>query len=121
MINRADEWLDKYFGSGKARHKPLPITLDFAGMFGCSLDYFNDLLKHETRKNVEDYINFKRIAKAETILEQGSMRVEEVAAELEFSADSAFCLLFKKFRGEISGKNNFRFQHRFIKLSSINP
>lgn len=104
MINRTDEWLDEFFGSGKCRYMPLPTTLDFAGMFGCSPDYFNDLLKHETGKNTEDYINFKRIARAENLLKQGIMRVEEVAAELGFSTDSAFCVLFKKLRGEMPQK-----------------
>lgn len=51
VTNRTDEWLDKYFCSGKVRYMPLPTTLDFAGMFGCSPGYFNDLLKHETGKN----------------------------------------------------------------------
>lgn len=100
VLDRTDEWLDEFFGSGKARYMPLPTAWDFAEMFGCSPDYFNDLLKHETGKIAEDYVNFKRIARAENLLKQGTLRVEEVAAELGFSTDSAFCLLFKKLRGE---------------------
>lgn len=103
VIHGTDEWLDAYLSSGKARYMSLPTVLDFARMFGCSPDYFNDLLKHETGKTAEDYINFKRIARAEHLLKQGSMRVEEVAAELGFSTDSAFCVLFKKLRGEMPG------------------
>lgn len=104
VIDRTDAWLDEFLGSGKARYAPLPTAWDFAGMFGCSPDYFNDLLKHETGKNAEDYINFKRISRAENLLKQGTMRVEEVAAELGFSTDSAFCLLFKKLRGKMPEK-----------------
>lgn len=70
-------------------------------MFGCSPDYFNDLPKHETGKNAEGYINLKRIARAENLLKQGIMRVGEVAAELGFSTDAAFLVLFKKLRGEM--------------------
>lgn len=104
VINRTDRWLDAFFRSGKARYMPLPTALDFAGMFDCSADYFNDLLKHETGKNVEDYINLKRISKAESLLKQGIMRLEDVAAELGFSTDSSFCGLFKKLRGEMPVK-----------------
>lgn len=104
VLDRTDEWLDEFFGSGKARYMPLPTACDFAEMFGCSPDYFNDLLKHETGKNAEDYVNFKRITRAENLLKQGALRVEEVAAELGFSTDSAFCLLFKKLRGEAPKK-----------------
>lgn len=77
VINKTDEWLDAYFCSGKVRYMLLPMTLDFARMFGRLPDYFNDLLK------------------------QGIMQVGEVTAELGFFTDSVFCVLFKKLRGEM--------------------
>ena len=101
VVERTCEWLDEFFGSGKARYMPLPTARDFAGLFDCSADYFNDLLKHETGKNAEDYVNFRRISRAAYLLKQGIMRVEEVAAELGFSTGSAFCALFRKLRGEM--------------------
>lgn len=104
VIAQTDKWLDEFFGAGKARYMSLPTAWNFSEMFDCSPDYFNDLLKHETGKNTEDYINFKRIAIAEKLLKQQIMRVEDVAAELGFPSDSAFCVLFKKLKGDIPEK-----------------
>ena len=100
LVNRADQWIEDFFRSGKARYVPLPTARDFAGMFGCTSDYFNDLLKHETGKCTEDYVNSKRISFAVVQLRKGDRDIKDVAADLGFPTDQVFCSLFRKLRGE---------------------
>lgn len=100
LVNRTDQWIEDFFSSGKARYAPLPTARDFAGMCGCTPDYFNDLLKHETGKYTDDYVNLKRISFAEVQLRKGDRDIKDVAADLGFPTDQVFCSLFKKLRGE---------------------
>lgn len=100
LVNRTDQWIEDFFSSGKARYAPLPTARDFAGMCGCTPDYFNDLLKHETGKYTDDYVNLKRISFAEVQLRKGDRDIKDVAADLGFPTDLVFCSLFKKLRGE---------------------
>lgn len=100
LVNRTDQWIEDFFSSGKARYAPLPTARDFAGMCGCTPDYFNDLLKHETGKYTDDYVNLKRISFAEVQLRKGDRDIKDVAADLGFPKDLVFCSLFKKLRGE---------------------
>lgn len=100
LVNRTDQWIEDFFSSGKARYAPLPTARDFAGMCGCTPDYFNDLLKHETGKYTDDYVNLKRISFAEVQLRKGDRDIKDVAADLGFPTNLVFCSLFKKLRGE---------------------
>lgn len=100
VIRRTDDWLNDFFVSGRARYMPLPTSQDFAGLLGCSPDYFNDLLKYETGKDTEDYVNFKRISRAEDMLKRGAKSIEEIAEDLGFPTDLQFCGLIGKLKGK---------------------
>ena len=100
MLERTDRELEIFFRTGKAQYERFPSPEDFAGLFGCSPDYFNDMLKHETGKDMEDYVKFKQISCAEYLLRSGTESVEAVAARLGFPTDRAFCTLFKKLKGK---------------------
>lgn len=100
MLEQTDRELEIFFQTGKAQYERFPSSEDFARLFGCSPDYFNDMLKHETGKDTEDYVKFKQIACAEYLLKRGTESVEEVAARLGFPTDREFCTLFKRLKGK---------------------
>lgn len=100
MLERTDRELDIFFRTGKAQHKRIPSSEDFAGSFGCSPDYFNDMLKHETGKDTDGYVRSKQISIAEYMLKSGVVSVEEVAALLGFPTNREFCTLFKNLNGK---------------------
>lgn len=99
LVDRADRYVDDFFRSGRARCQPLPTAATLAGTLGCSPDYFNDLLRHETGKCTDDYVRLKQIARAEQLLKQDTRSVTDVAREVGFPTGQAFCNLFKKLKG----------------------
>ncbi len=107
LVNRTDLELEAFFRSGRARSVQIPAAKEFAGLFGCSEAYFNDLLKQETGKRTPDYVQCKRIAFARELLRQGRSSVEEVAAQLGFRGDPAFCALFRRL-AEMPPQGSFR-------------
>ena len=100
MLERTDRELEIFFRTGKAQYERFPSSEDLAGLCGCSPDYFNDMLKHETGKDTEDYVKFKQISCAEYLLSRGTESVEAVAARLGFPTNRAFCTLFKRLKGK---------------------
>ena len=99
MLNRTDRQLNAFFRAGRARYERLPSAEDFAGFFGCSPSYFNDVLRHETGRDMESYVEFRRISFARYLLSRGTERVGEVASWLGFPTDRAFCTLFRRLKG----------------------
>ena len=76
MLNRTDRQLNAFFRAGRARYERLPSAEDFAGVFGCSPAYFNDLLKHETGKDTARYVAFRELSCAGEALCRGTARPE---------------------------------------------
>ena len=99
MLERTDRALELFFREGKARRERLPSSEYLALPFGCSPDYFNDMLRHETGKDAEEYVLFKQISIAERMLRSRAASVGEVAARLGFPSDRAFCSLFRRLKG----------------------
>ncbi|HIY48728.1 MAG TPA: helix-turn-helix transcriptional regulator [Candidatus Barnesiella excrementavium] len=100
-IGKVDSWLEQFFRSGLARHSALPAAETLAARLGCSPAYFDDALKQVTGKDFRNYVNAKRIALAEALLQQGVQSVEEVAETLGFPTGHDFCTLFRRLRGEL--------------------
>lgn len=76
VLDCTDRRLGTFFRSGKAPHERLPSAEDFAGFFGCSPAYFNDLLKHETGKDTARYVAFRELSCAGEALCRGTARPE---------------------------------------------
>lgn len=76
MLNRTDRQLNAFFRAGRARYERLPSAEEFAGVFGCSPAYFNDLLKHETGKDTARYVAFRELSCAGEALCRGTARPE---------------------------------------------
>lgn len=99
-VGATDAWLEHFFRSGQARRSALPTAEVLAARMGCSPAYFDDALKQTTGKDTRNYVNAKRIALAESLLQQGALGVEEVAEMLGFPTGRDFCALFRRLRGE---------------------
>lgn len=102
-VGATDAWLEHFFRSGLARRSALPTAEVLAARAGCSPAYFDDALKQATGKDTRNYVNAKRIALAESLLQQGTLGVEEVAETLGFPTSRDFCALFRRLRGEALG------------------
>lgn len=104
LLRRTDAELESFFRSGRAARMPLPAAADFGCRFGCTAAYFDDLLACETGKTTQSYVLAKRLSVAEELLSCGAYRPEEVARQLGFPSDTAFCRLFRRLGARNSGK-----------------
>ena len=91
--------MDAYFTDGRTQQEGLPTVKYCAGKLCLSPNYFGDLVKKETGKTAQEYIQFKLIDLAkEQILDPGKT-IAQVAYELGFQYPQHFTRLFKKVVG----------------------
>ena len=102
VVATADKMLANWFFSGMAREKGLPGAVWFARMLNLSAAYFDDLMKHETGKSTEDYVEFKRLDLAREQLLRTDKSVTEIAGGLGYPSAQYFSCLFKKITGYFS-------------------
>lgn len=75
-----------------------------AGHFGISGNYFGEYFKQQTGISYQDYLLDYRLKLVETYLKYSSVRLSEIAYELQFSDESHLSKLFKKYRGVTPGE-----------------
>ncbi|MCL1675359.1 helix-turn-helix transcriptional regulator [Elizabethkingia meningoseptica] len=75
-----------------------------AEQFGISGNYFGEYFKQQTGISYQDYLLDYRLKLVETYLRHSSIRLSEIAYELQFSDESHLSKLFKKYRGMTPGK-----------------
>ncbi|MNG20122.1 Melibiose operon regulatory protein [compost metagenome] len=68
----------------------------FAEHLNLSSNYFGDLIKKETGKSAQDYIQTKVIHVAKKLIFDDSKSISEIAYELGFSYPQHFTRLFKQ-------------------------
>ncbi len=95
ILNRLEEILDEYFGSGKLLQKGLPTVQFIAGALNVSPNYLSDLLKVLTGQSTQQHIHDKLIEKAKEKLSTTDLSVSEIAYELGFEHPQSFSKLFK--------------------------
>ncbi|MDR4892402.1 MULTISPECIES: AraC family transcriptional regulator [unclassified Chryseobacterium] len=78
--------------------------------FGISENYFGEYFKQQTGTSYQDYLLDYRLKLVETYLKYSSVRLSEIAYELQFSDESHLSKLFKKYRGVTPGeyRKNFK-------------
>lgn len=69
-----------------------------ADHFGISRNYFGEYFKQHTGVSYQDYLLDYRLRLVETYLKYSSVRLSEIAYELQFSDESHLSKLFKKYR-----------------------
>ena len=104
VLTRFEALLDDYFQSGKSHANGLPTVRYFADKVFLSPNYFGDLVKKETGKNPQEYIQSKIIDTAKDMLADTEKTVNQIADELGFQYSQHFNRMFKKVAGYTPGE-----------------
>lgn len=106
IIERLDIIMDDYFETEKPQTHELLSAEYCADLLQLSSNYLCDMLKFETGKYFEEYIQFKRFEIAKKWLLDTDKTVNEISKELGFQSAQYFSRLFKKLTG--FSPNDFR-------------
>lgn len=96
ILTRFEDLLNDYFRSDKPQALGLPSVAFCAEQLHLSPKYFGDLIKKETGKSAQEYIQLKLIATAKDKIFDTGKSISEVAYELGFKYPSHFTRFFKK-------------------------
>ena len=99
LLTRFEELLRDYFTSDKPQSLGLPSVAWCADRLHLSANYFGDLIKKETGKSAQEYIQLTTIDRAKELLIEGRKSVSEIAYELGFKYPHHLSRLFKKVVG----------------------
>lgn len=100
ILTRFELLLDEYFANGKAKSDGLPSVRYCASELCLSAGYFGDLVKKETGKSAQAYIQQKVISIAKELILCPRYSITQVAYELGFQYPQHFTRLFKKLTGQ---------------------
>jgi AraC-like DNA-binding protein len=95
ILEKFEELLNGYFISEKPYSIGLPSVAYFADELHLSANYFGDLIKKETGKSAQEYIQAKIIDIAKNKIFDSSKTINEIAYELGFKYPQHFSRLFK--------------------------
>lgn len=96
FLEKFEELLRSYFSSNKPQKTGLPSVSYCANELHLSANYFGDLIKKETGKTAQDYIQSKVIDLAKERIFDADKSISEVAYELGFAYPQHFTRLFKQ-------------------------
>ena len=96
VLEKFEVLINEYFQSGKPQSIGLPSVAWFADELHLSAGYFGDLVKKETGRTAQEYIQSKVIDVAKEKIFDQSKSVSEIAYELGFKYPQHFSRLFKK-------------------------
>jgi AraC-like DNA-binding protein len=96
ILERFEKLLNDFFTSAKPQTVGLPSVAYCAGELSLSANYFGDLIKKETGKSVQEYIQMKVIDVAKERIFDLGKSVSEIAYELGFKYPQHFTRLFKQ-------------------------
>lgn len=96
ILSRFESLLDDYFDNGRARTDGLPTVKYFADKVFLSPNYFGDLIKKETGKTAQEYIQTRLIDAAKEMIAGSDKTMSQIAYELGFQYSQHFNRLFKK-------------------------
>ncbi len=96
VLMRFENLLDEYFHGNTAERNGLPSVKFFADKLCLSPNYFGDMLKKETGKTPQEYIQEKIIEEAKSRITDTKDTVSNIAYSLGFQYPQHLCRLFKK-------------------------
>ena len=96
ILERFETLLNEYYQTDKPQSIGLPSVAYCAGELNLSASYFGDLIKKETGKTAQEYIQEKLIDVAKEKIFNINKSVSEVAYELGFKYPQHFTRLFKQ-------------------------
>jgi len=100
ILERFENLLNKYFQTDKPQTIGLPSVAWCASELNLSSNYFGDLIKKETGKTAQEYIQSKLIEVAKEKIFDPNKSVSQVAYELGFKYPQHFTRLFKQRVGQ---------------------
>ncbi|MVM41166.1 helix-turn-helix domain-containing protein [Spirosoma sp. HMF3257] len=109
ILERFETLLHAYFQTDKPQTIGLPTVTYCAGELNLSANYFGDLIKKETGKTAQEYIQSKVIDLAKERIFDQRKSVSQVAYELGFKYPQHFIRLFKQRVGQ--SPNEYRMLH----------
>ena len=99
VLEKFEELLNRYFSTGKPAEAGLPSVAYCAGELNLSANYFGDLIKKETGKSAQEYIQHKIIDVAKNKVFNSDRTINEIAFEMGFKYPQHFTRLFKQKTG----------------------
>lgn len=108
-LARFERLLDDYLSSGAAARDGLPSVRYFADKICLSPNYFGDMVKRQTGKSAQEYIQLRMIDAAKEGLLDPQKTITQVAYSLGFQYPQHFVRFFKRQVGLTPGR--YRLQH----------
>jgi len=99
ILERFENLLNAYFQTDKPQTVGLPSVAYCAGELSLSPNYFGDLIKKETGKTAQEYIQAKVMDMAKERIFDQSKSVSQIAYDLGFKYPQHFTRLFKQHVG----------------------
>lgn len=93
---RFEQLLDDYLDSGLATTQGIPTVKYFADKICLSSNYFGDLVKAETGKTAQEYIQLKMISLAKDAMLDPDKNIKQIAETLGFQHPQHFVRFFKE-------------------------
>lgn len=100
ILERFENLLNEYYQTDKPQTIGLPSVAYSASELNLSANYFGDLIKKETGKTAQEYIQSKVIDVAKEKIFDQSKSVSQIAYELGFKYPQHFTRLFKQWVGQ---------------------
>ena len=104
VLVKFEALLDDYFQSDTPQTDGLPSVKYFADKVFLSPNYFGDLIKKETGKSAQEYIQTRMIDLAKEMIAGTEKTVSQIAYELGFQYSQHFNRIFKKNVGYTPGE-----------------
>ncbi len=108
ILTRFESLLDDYFSSNKATTNGLPSVKYCATEMCLSPNYFGDLIKKETGRTAQEYIQNKIIELSKERILNPTQSISQVAYDLGFQYPQHFTRMFKRIVG--TTPNDYRRQ-----------
>jgi AraC family transcriptional activator of pobA len=100
ILEKLERLLNAYFLSDKPQNVGLPSVAYCANELHLSANYFGDLVKKETGKSAQEYIQTKIIGVAKERIFDTGKSVSQIAHELGFKYPQHFTRFFKQYVGQ---------------------
>lgn len=96
ILGKFEEQLDAYYQGNQPQISGLPTVKYFADKFHLSPNYFGDLIKKETGRTAQEYIQNKILSVAKEEIMRLDLTISEISYRLGFQQPQHLTRLFKK-------------------------
>ncbi len=108
ILTRFEALLNRYFDSDRLRTEGRPSVKWCANELCLSPNYFGDLIKKETGKTAQEYIQFRLMEIAKDLVLNPTRSISQISYELGFQYPQHFTRMFKKTVGQTPNEYRHR-------------